>query len=101
MVMALPHDASKTELPTKGPPMAAGVLVERFGVLYAARERKNLYFGQSAMHKMHGDGALADCRSDALHVAGTNVTDGEDSGKVRLQHLRRTSQRPFRSFVGW
>ena len=41
----------------------------------------------------------ADGRSDAFNVVGANVADGEDAGEIRLEHLRRTRQRPSRRFV--
>ena len=34
---------------------------------------------ESLMHKRYGDRAFADCRSDALHVAGADVSDRKDA----------------------
>src|SRR3954469_14864141 len=51
------------------------------------------------MHEMDGDGTLADGRSHAFDVIGANVANGEDAGEIRLEHLRRTGQRPSRRFV--
>ena len=44
-------------------------------------------FCQRAVNEMNRNGPFADRRSYAFDVARPNITDGEDTGQIRFQHL--------------
>src|SRR6266851_5019540 len=46
-------------------------------------------FGEDAVHELHADGAFTDRRCDALHAAGANIADCEDSRDARLEKTWR------------
>ena len=48
----------------------------------------NLAFGQGAVDEANSNRTFAHRGRDALHVAGANVTDGEDARQASFQHAR-------------
>src|SRR5207249_11896202 len=56
--------------------------------------RRRSLLMEHLMDKSHGHRSFSDSRRDAFDVAAAYVADGEDSGPIRLQQVRRPRQRP-------
>src|SRR3954465_1838719 len=59
-------------------------------------------FAQELVNEGDSDRPLADCGSDALHVSGADIPDGEDAGQAGLEQVGRAGGGPFllREVVG-
>ena len=46
-----------------------------------------LGFRQGLVDKVDGNGAFTDCRSDALHITGADITHRKYAGEAGFEHL--------------